>query len=113
MPGLLSVRSLTLRKGRGRLVSGLVFTPNRDILREPTRMANDKRRVRRKALPSLSTLRRAKIERPEIDDILKALNRGTSVIEQLQRDSEIQFKRIAQLQAEVDLLKRSLGKKPG
>ncbi len=81
-------------------------------------MPSKPRRLR--ALPRIPKSRRAGVIRAEFDrvidilnergDILKAyrsaLDEHHTTLEQMRRDLDIQFKRIAQLQSELDLIKR-------
>jgi hypothetical protein len=46
------------------------------------------------------------VTRSEFDRVIDRLNERGEVINKMQRDLETQFTRIAQLQAEVDLIKR-------
>jgi hypothetical protein len=57
--------------------------------------------------PRIPKARRHDITRQEFDRVIDLLNRRGEVVEQIRRDLEIQFKRIAQLQEQVDRLKPS------
>ena len=46
------------------------------------------------------------VTRAEFDRVIDLLNKRGEVVDQICRDLETQFTRIAQLQAEVDLIKR-------
>ena len=81
-------------------------------------MARTSRKLR--SLPRIPKSRRAAVTRAEFDHVIDILNeRGEilagyrtalaehrSGLDRVQRDLEIQFRRIAQLQEEVDRLKR-------
>jgi hypothetical protein len=57
-------------------------------------------------LPRIPKARRIDVTREEFNLAIEMLNRRGEVVDQMRRDLEIQFKRIAQLQVEVDRLKR-------
>jgi hypothetical protein len=65
---------------------------------------------RRRALPHIPKARHRDVTRSEFNRVIDSLHeRGdiiTSNIGELRHDLDIQFKRIAQLQAELDQLKR-------
>jgi hypothetical protein len=50
------------------------------------------------------------VRREELDGLVDLLNERGQVINQLVREQQIQFQRIAQIQAELDLLKQALAK---
>jgi hypothetical protein len=51
------------------------------------------------------------IRREEFNQLIDLLNERTETLNALLRNQDIQFQRIAQLQAEVDLLKRPKARK--
>jgi hypothetical protein len=63
-----------------------------------------RRRVR--GVKTISKGRRMDIRRDEFNGLIDLLNERAETLNALLRSHEIQFQRIAQLQAEVDLLKR-------
>lgn len=60
----------------------------------------DRRRVRR-----IPKARRMELRREELNRLVDHLNERADVINRLVQDQQIQFQRIAQLQAELDLIK--------
>ena len=67
---------------------------------------NATRRPARK-IKTISKERRMVIRREEFNHLIDQLNERAETLNALLRNQEIQFQRIAQLQAELDLLKRS------
>jgi hypothetical protein len=69
-------------------------------------MANKRlaRRVRR--APRIRPARRA-VTRAEFNRLIERLNERAEIIDDLQRNQQIQFQRLAQLQAEVDVITRA------
>jgi hypothetical protein len=65
------------------------------------------RRVRR--APRIRPTRRA-VTREEFKRLIKRLNERAEIINDLQQNQQIQFQRLAQLQAEVDVIKRAWDK---
>jgi hypothetical protein len=66
------------------------------------------RRVRRaKPIP---VSRRVDVTRAEFDRVIAQLNERSEIINDLRHNQEMQFQRLAQLQAEVDLLRRAFDK---
>jgi hypothetical protein len=57
-------------------------------------------------LPRIPKSRRVDVTRAEFDRVIDLLNERGEIIEKMRRDLETQFTRIAQLQAEFDLMKR-------
>jgi hypothetical protein len=49
------------------------------------------------------------VTREELDRVIDMLNQRGEIMDQMRRDLDVQFKRIAQLQEEVDSLRRSRG----
>jgi hypothetical protein len=47
------------------------------------------------------------VSRAEFNDVLSMLRERGEIIARLQRDLDVQFRRIAQLQAELDQVKRA------
>ena len=68
-----------------------------------------RRRVRK--VKTLAKGRRVGISRAEFNGLIDMLNERGDTLNALLRNQDIQFQRIAQLQAEVDLLKRARLKK--
>jgi hypothetical protein len=56
--------------------------------------------------PRIPKARRAAVTRDEFDRVIDMLNKRAEVVDQMRRDLDVQFKRIAQLQTEIDRLKR-------
>jgi hypothetical protein len=57
-------------------------------------------------LPRIPKARRMDVTRDEFNHAIDMINRRGEIVDHMRRDLEIQFKRIAQLQEEVDRLKR-------
>jgi hypothetical protein len=57
-------------------------------------------------LPRIPKARTPAVTRKELDHVIDLLNRRGEVVDLMRRDLDVQFKRIAQLQEEVDRLKR-------
>jgi hypothetical protein len=64
----------------------------------------------RQRVPRIPKARRMDVRREELDRLVDQLNNRGEVINQLVREQHIQFQRIAQIQAELDLLKQTLAK---
>jgi hypothetical protein len=80
-------------------------------------MARTPPRPRSRRVPTIPKVRRIDVTRDEFNRVIERLNeRGTLFNEHgealvgLRRDLDVQFKRIAQLQAEFDNIKRTLSK---
>jgi hypothetical protein len=58
----------------------------------------------------LAGTRHAAVTRKQFNDLVALLNQRGEIMDDLVRNQEIQFKRLAQLQAEMDLLRRALDK---
>jgi hypothetical protein len=56
--------------------------------------------------------RRVDVTRAEFNRVIALLNERSALINDLRYNQEIQFKRIAQLQAELDLFRRAAGREP-
>ena len=54
--------------------------------------------------------RRASVHRDEFNNLVELLNDRAELLNHVVRDQEIQFQRIAQMQVEIDGMKRSLGR---
>ena len=69
--------------------------------------------VRRRAqkIKTISKERRVVVRREEFNHLIDLLNERADSMNAILHNQEIQFQRIAQLQAEVDLLKRARLKK--
>jgi translation initiation factor 6 (eIF-6) len=70
---------------------------------------NPVRRLR-KSVRRLDPLKRVDVKRSEFNRVIETLNERAIVLGNLAHNQEIQFKRIAQLQAEIDALKRQVDK---
>jgi hypothetical protein len=67
-------------------------------------MSAQKRRVRRaKRIPNG---RRSPVTRAEFDRVIEILSEHSEILRDLHRNLDIQFKRIAQIQAELDSVRR-------
>jgi hypothetical protein len=73
-------------------------------------MARRSARPHRHRVPRIPKARRMDVRREELDGLVDQLNNRGEVINQLVREQHIQFQRIAQIQAELDLLKQALAK---
>jgi hypothetical protein len=62
--------------------------------------------IKPRRLPRIPKARRLEITREEFDHVIDLLNQRGEVVDRVCRDLDVQFKRIAQLQEEVDRLKR-------
>ena len=63
---------------------------------------------RRAALPRIPKSRRLDVTREEFDHVIDLLNRRGEIVEEMRRELGVQFRRIAQLQFEIDDLKNAL-----
>lgn len=54
--------------------------------------------------------RRIDVTRAELNQMIARLNERTEIINDLRHNQDVQFQRLAQLQAEVDLLRRAFEK---
>jgi len=54
--------------------------------------------------------RRIDVRREELDALIDLLNKRGEILNQIIREQEIQFQRIAQMQADLDVLKHALAK---
>ena len=63
------------------------------------------RRVRRAT--RIAPAKRAVITRREFNDLIARLNERGEIINDLRKNQDVQFQRIAQLQAELDLMRRA------
>jgi hypothetical protein len=69
-------------------------------------MAKKQRFVRK--LRRIPATKRVDVTREEFDDLLSLLNDRSDVINELRHDLDIQFKRMAQIQSEVDEIQRAI-----
>ena len=72
-------------------------------------VAKKRRTPRRRAMPKLkrlSALSRRDVTRQEYNHVVDLLNRRGEIIAGIQRELETQFKRIAQIQSELDEVRR-------
>ena len=60
------------------------------------------RRLRR-----IPKARRIDVTREEFNHVIDLLNQRGEVVDEMRRELDVQFKRIAQLQLEIDTIKRS------
>ena len=73
-------------------------------------MPTGRRRLRRsRRLPRIPKARRDDVTREEFDRVIDMLNQRGEIVDKMRRDLDVQFKRIAQLQQEIDSLRRSRG----
>jgi len=56
----------------------------------------------------VSPLKRTDVTRAEYNRIIETLNERNEILNGLRHNSDVQFQRIAQIQADVDLIKRAL-----
>ena len=68
------------------------------------------RRVPKAPRLRVSPLKRTDVTRAEYNRIIEILNERNEILNGLRHNSDIQFQRIAQIQADVDLIKRALEK---
>ena len=68
------------------------------------------RRVPKAPRLRVSPLKRTDVTRAEDNRIIEVLNERNEILNGLRHNSDIQFQRIAQIQADVDLIKRALEK---
>jgi hypothetical protein len=62
--------------------------------------------IRSRTLPRIPKGRRVDVTRDEFNNVIDLLNKRGEVVDQMRRDLDVQFKRIAELQAEVDRIKK-------
>ena len=62
---------------------------------------------RRRALPRIPKSRRFDVTREEFNHVIDLLNKRGQVVDEMRRELDVQFKRIAQLQQEIDGIKRA------
>jgi hypothetical protein len=74
------------------------------------RKKTERRRVR--PVPRLPTARRIDVTRAEFNRVIALLNERGEILNDLRHNQDVQFQRLAQLQAEVDLITRALDKLP-
>jgi hypothetical protein len=63
------------------------------------------RRIRR--APRIARTRHRAVTRQEFNRLAERLNERAEILDDLQRSQQIQFQRLAQLQAELDVIKRA------
>ena len=68
------------------------------------------RRVPKAPRLRVSPLKRTDVTRAEYNRIIEILNERNEILNGLRHNSDVQFQRIAQIQADVDLIKRALEK---
>jgi hypothetical protein len=74
------------------------------------RRASAPRRIPKAPRLKASALKRTDVTRAEYNRVIEILNERNEILNGLRHNSDIQFQRIAQLQADVDLNKRALEK---
>jgi len=62
--------------------------------------------TRSRKLPRIPKGRRVDVTRDEFNNHIDRLNQRGEVVDQMRRDLDVQFRRIADLQAEVDQIKK-------
>jgi hypothetical protein len=62
---------------------------------------------RRRTLPRIPKLRQNAVTREEFNHVIEMINGRGQVVDEMRRELEVQFRRIAQLQLEVDGLKKT------
>ena len=65
------------------------------------------KRSRRRALPRIPKMRRIDVTREEFNRVIEMLNARGQVVDDMRRELDVQFKRMAQMQAEIDDFKKS------
>lgn len=75
-----------------------------------TKMEKRRRVARAKRIPAN---KRAAVTRAEFNRAIAQLNERAEIMNDLRHNQEMQFQRLAQLQAEVDLLRRAFEKGRG
>ena len=73
-------------------------------------MRSSRKRRRPATVPKIPKAQRLDVTRAEFNRAIDILNERGQIISDVRRDLDVQFKRIAQLQAEVDALVRQLGR---
>jgi hypothetical protein len=68
---------------------------------------------RSKPVKRIPTQKRRDVRREEFDRLVELLNERGEVINELRHDLDIQFKRMAQIQSELDEIRRSVQRTPG
>jgi hypothetical protein len=76
-------------------------------------MTNKTKRRRVGRAKQIPVSRRIDVTRAEFNCAIAQLNERTEIINDLRHNQEMQFQRLAQLQAEVDLLRRAFEKARG
>ena len=79
---------------------GRLSTSIRWVYCDPHNMRNKPRR-----LPRIPKGRRFDVSREEFNHVIDLLNKRGEVVDEMRRELDIQFKRIAQLQLDVDRLR--------
>jgi hypothetical protein len=68
-------------------------------------MSSKPRRLR--TLPRIPKSRRMDVTRAEFNHVIDLLNERGQIVDQIRRELDIQFKRIAQMQFELDGIKKT------
>ena len=71
-------------------------------------MTNKAARHPRRTVPRIPKARRGEVHRDEFNRLVDILNERGELLSRVLQDQQIQFQRIAQLQAELDLVKVTL-----
>jgi hypothetical protein len=61
---------------------------------------------RSRPLPRIPKSRRVEITREEFDHVIDLLNKRGEIVDQMRRELDVQFKRMAQIQLEIDQIKK-------
>jgi hypothetical protein len=80
-------------------------------------MSRSTPRLKRRSVPRIAKVRRFDVTREELNRVIELLNERGAFLNQhselliaMRRDLDVQFKRIAQLQADIDAVQRMLSK---
>jgi hypothetical protein len=65
------------------------------------------KRHRLRTLPRIPKSRRMDVTRAEFNHVIDLLNQRGEIVDQIRRELDVQFKRIAQLQFELDDVKKA------
>ena len=65
------------------------------------------RRRRSARLPRIPKSRRHDVTREEFDRVIDLLNQRGEIVDQMRRELDVQFKRMAQIQLEIDEVKKA------
>jgi hypothetical protein len=96
--GLASVTVLLTPTSNSRTMAAQSFMPK----------STERRRVR--PIRRIPVASRIDVTRAEFNRVIALLNERGEILNDLRHNQEVQFQRLAQLQAEVDLIRRALDK---